>query len=217
MRARYQFARAAVLCSCVAVVAAQERDRSKVSDQYKWDLTHIYPTDDAWRQAKEQIAAEIPKLKAFKGKLATSASTLADTLELGSRLSKELSRTYVYASMMSDTDTRVSKYQGMQQEMVQLGAVLGAEAAYSRTGDPEDAAGDDRRFRRERAQAEELQAVSRRHPAPRRAHAERQRGASARELRRHGEHGIHDIRDLLRRRFSLSKRDVERREERPAR
>ncbi len=114
----------------MAVVAAQERDRSKVSDQYKWDLTHIYPTDDAWRQAKEKIAAEIPKLKAFKGKLATSASTLADTLELGSRLSKELSRTYVYASMMSDTDTRVSKYQGMQQEMVQLGAVLGAEAAY---------------------------------------------------------------------------------------
>ena len=32
--------------------------------------------------------------------------------------------------MMSDTDTRVSKYQGMQQEMIQLGAKLGAEAAF---------------------------------------------------------------------------------------
>jgi oligoendopeptidase F len=32
--------------------------------------------------------------------------------------------------MMSDTDTRVSKYQGMQQEMIQLGSMLGAEAAF---------------------------------------------------------------------------------------
>ncbi|HEY7500400.1 MAG TPA: oligoendopeptidase F [Vicinamibacterales bacterium] len=132
MRAPYWMARAVALCACVGVaaVAAQERDRSKVDDKYKWDLTHIYPTDDAWKQAKEKIAAEIPKLGNHKGKLGTSAAPLADTLELGSRLSKELSRAYVYASMMSDTDTRVSKYQGMQQEMVQLSATMAAEAAY---------------------------------------------------------------------------------------
>jgi oligoendopeptidase F len=121
---------AVAVCACVLVVGAQERDRSKVSDKYKWDLTHIYPTDDAWRQAKEKIAAEIPKLREFKGTLGTSASRLADCLELASHLQKELSRTYVYASMMSDTDTRVSKYQGMQQEMIQLGSTLGAESAY---------------------------------------------------------------------------------------
>jgi oligoendopeptidase F len=110
--------------------AAQERDRSKVPDKYKWDLTKIYPSDEAWRQAKDQLSAEIPKIKAFQGTLGSSASRLADALEFGSRLSKEFSRLYVYASMMSDTDTRVSKYQGMQQEMVQVGAQLGAEAAF---------------------------------------------------------------------------------------
>jgi oligoendopeptidase F len=116
--------------ACILVVGAQERDRSKVSDKYKWDLTHIYPTDDAWRQAKEKIAGEIPKLREFKGTLGSSASRLADCLELGSRLQKELARAYVYASMMSDTDTRVSKYQGMQQEMIQLGSTLAAEGAF---------------------------------------------------------------------------------------
>jgi oligoendopeptidase F len=114
----------------VAAVAAQERDRSKVNDQYKWDLTHIYPTDDAWRQAKDALVAEIPKLAASKGTLGSAASAMAGALELGSRLSKEFSRAYVYASMSSDTDTRVSKYQGMQQEMTQLGAMLAAEAAF---------------------------------------------------------------------------------------
>jgi oligoendopeptidase F len=118
------------VCALVVAASAQERDRSKVDDKYKWDLTHIYATDDAWRQAKEKLVAEMPKLKEFTDKLATSASTLADALELASRLSKEFSRAYVYASMSSDTDTRVSKYQGMQQEMTQLGATLAAEAAF---------------------------------------------------------------------------------------
>ena len=117
------------LASTLAI-SAQQRDRSTVSDKYKWDLTHIYPSDDAWRGAKDKIVAEIPKLRAFKGKLAASGPTLADALELLSRITKEFNRAYVYASMMSDTDTRVSKYQGMQQEMVQLGAQLAAEAAY---------------------------------------------------------------------------------------
>jgi len=121
---------AAAVCAFAIVASAQERDRSKVLDKYKWDLTHIYASDDAWKQAKEKIAAEIPKVREFKGTLASSAGRLADALELASRLSKELGRTYVYASMMSDTDTRVAKYQGMQQEMIQLATTMSAEAAF---------------------------------------------------------------------------------------
>ena len=101
-----------------------------MDDKYTWDLTHIYPSDAAWQKAKEQLTGEIPKLREFEGKLAASASTIAAALELASALSKELSRAYVYASMNSDTDTRVAKYQGMQQEMVQLAATLAADAAY---------------------------------------------------------------------------------------
>jgi oligoendopeptidase F len=110
--------------------AAQERDRAKIPDQFKWDLTPIYASDDAWRQAKEKLIAEFPKLAQFKGQLGSSAASLAEALNLSSRLSKELSRLYVYASMTSDQDTRVSKYQGMQQEMVQVAANFGAEAAF---------------------------------------------------------------------------------------
>ena len=47
-----------------------------------------------------------------------------------SRLDKELSRLYVYASMLADEDTRVSEPQGMQQEMEQIYAEFGAQAAY---------------------------------------------------------------------------------------
>ncbi len=109
---------------------AQERDRSKIPDQYKWDLTAIYPSDQAWRTAKEQFVAELPKIRELQGTLASSPNRLADALELSSRLEKELNRLFVYAGLISDQDTRVSAYQAMKQEMLQLGARFGAETAF---------------------------------------------------------------------------------------
>jgi oligoendopeptidase F len=111
-------------------VTAQQQERSGIPDRYKWDLTQIYPSDQAWRVGKDKLVSELPALRAFKGTLGSSAQKLADALELSSRLSKEFSRLYVYASMKSDEDTRVSTYQGMQQEMAQLGANLGAESSF---------------------------------------------------------------------------------------
>lgn len=110
--------------------AAQERDRSKIPDRDKWDLTAVYPSDDAWRAEKEKVSAQLPDLRKFQGKLGSSATELADALDLQSHLDKEVTRLFVYASMSSDEDTRVSKYQGMEQEMIQVGSTLGTEEAF---------------------------------------------------------------------------------------
>ena len=127
---RIAFAAALASVAPHAPVFAQERDRAKVPDKYKWNLADVYPSEEAWREAKDRVLEEIPKLKAFSGTLASSATRLADALDLLSRLNKEAARAYVYASMLSDQDTRVSKYQGLLQEMVHLGAQLGSEAAF---------------------------------------------------------------------------------------
>ena len=119
-----------LVSTAVLVGFAQQQERSQIPDKYKWDLSKIYPSDQAWRAAKDALVAELPKIAAYKGTLGSSPQQLADALELASRLSKDFSRIYVYASMMSDQDTRVSKYQGMQQEMTQAGAAFGAETAY---------------------------------------------------------------------------------------
>jgi oligoendopeptidase F len=120
-----------LLIAALALIgAAQERDRSKIPDKFKWNLADIYPDLNAWRGAKERISAEIPKIRGFQGKLASSASVLADALELGSRLDKEVSRVYVYASMLADQDTRQSEPQGMTQEMQQLAASLAAAGSF---------------------------------------------------------------------------------------
>ena len=126
-----RFICAALLTSiCILPLAGQERDRSQVPDQFKWNLADIYPNDAAWRAAKDKVAADIPQLKQFQGKLGSNAATLADALEKIYAINKELSRAYVYAGSLADQDTRDSGRQGMQQEMVQVGASFSAATAF---------------------------------------------------------------------------------------
>ena len=128
---RMRISLASLLMASLTIVASgQERDRSKVPEKYKWNLADIYPDLAAWRAAKEKVAAEPPKIRAFQGKLASSPAVLADALDLGTRLDQEVSRIYVYASMLADQDTRESEPQGMQQEMQQLTASFGAAESF---------------------------------------------------------------------------------------
>jgi oligoendopeptidase F len=127
---RHLTAKPAVFATSTFLSLSQEKDRRKIPDEYKWDLRAIYPSDEAWREQKEKLAAELPQLRAFQGALRSSASKLADALELQSRFEKELTRFFLYASLSSDQDTRVSTYQAMEQEMIQLSSALGTEAAF---------------------------------------------------------------------------------------
>jgi oligoendopeptidase F len=110
--------------------AAQERERSAIPDQYKWNLADIYPSMDAWRSAKDDLSRNVSQIGAYRGQLESSAATLADALDRMYALDKELSRLYVFASMLADQDTRDATHQGMRQEMIELAATVGAESAY---------------------------------------------------------------------------------------
>src|SRR5262245_3120166 len=116
------------LAGTLGAAARQERD--KIPEKYRWDLSPIYPSEQAWRSAKDSFVGEMPKLRGFKGTLGSSAARLADALDLANRLSKEYARLAVYASLLSDQDTRVAAYQGMQQEMPKIGAQVAAETAF---------------------------------------------------------------------------------------
>ena len=120
----------AALAALTLTAAAQERDRSRIPDKYKWNLAEIYPTEAAWRAGKDRLAAEIPQVAQFQNKLTSSAAVLADALEKMSALDKELSRLYTYASMLGDQDTRDSVHQGMRQGMADLVAKLAAADAF---------------------------------------------------------------------------------------
>jgi oligoendopeptidase F len=109
---------------------AQDRDRDKVPETNKWDLTVLYPSDEAWRAEKEKIAARIPSAAQYKGTLAASPQQMLTALDAITQLNRDTSRLFVYAFLKSDQDTRVSTYQSMKNEMQQLSTTLESQTAW---------------------------------------------------------------------------------------
>lgn len=111
-------------------LSAQERDRSKIADQYKWNLADLYASDNVWNQAKDKFKQEYPSVEQYKGKLDESPATLLAAMDRLFDLTKAFSRLRSYASMSSDQDTRVSTYQSMKDEIGQIGTAFSAKASY---------------------------------------------------------------------------------------
>src|SRR5262245_50177736 len=113
------------------LTAGQDRERSAIGEEYKWNLADIYSDVATWRVAKNAIVRELPQLRAYEGQLGSSAQALADALDEAFRIEKEIARLSVYAGMLADQDTREAGPQGMQQEMQQLAADFKAQTSYT--------------------------------------------------------------------------------------
>lgn len=118
-----------ILCA-TAIANGQMKVREELDDKYKWNLTDLYPSDEAWMKEKARIEKEIDKVTAFKGKLTESPESLLKAMEFYSDITKEMTRLYSYVSMLSDQDTRVSKYAGMKQEISQVLSTFSAKSSY---------------------------------------------------------------------------------------
>jgi len=86
-----------------------------------WDLTLLYKDEAAWRAAKDHVATEIPKIKAYQGRLGESAATLREAMDFLYGLRKEFVRLGVYASLNRDENTRNAAALERTQELGLLG------------------------------------------------------------------------------------------------
>jgi len=91
-------------------------DTVRIADE-TWRLEDLFPSDDAFWEAKREVDAALEGLDRFVGSLGASPARLADALEAVSGQGKALARLHAYASMRSDVDLRVAAYQGMRQEV----------------------------------------------------------------------------------------------------
>ena len=163
----------------MATTELQERDRSRINDKYKWNIDEVYSSDAAWRAEKTRIAGAITGVRVFSCGFVYRIA-LADALDLTTSLEKDLSRLYVYASMLADQDTRVSEAQGMKQEMQLLFSEFAAQASYIEPENPEGRQRDRRNFFERRTAAQHLCVLSARHPPSRCAYAHRRRRKASR-------------------------------------
>jgi oligoendopeptidase F len=119
-----------MLAFMATVNSYAQKTREEIPANYKWNLTDLFASDDAWRTAKNNITTKLDEVEKFKGTLTKSASNLLKALQFNTEISKEASKLFIYASMNSDLDTRNMKYNGMKQELQQLFSNFGAKAAF---------------------------------------------------------------------------------------
>ncbi|HUL52267.1 MAG TPA: oligoendopeptidase F [Opitutaceae bacterium] len=95
-----------------------------------WDLTLLYKDQGAWQAAKDHIAAEIPKIKAYEGKLGSSAATLREAMDFVYGLRKDYDRLSLYTSLKRDVNTRDSAALELNQEADLLGTEFSRAASF---------------------------------------------------------------------------------------
>ena len=95
-------------------MAEQLRKRSDIDSRYKWDLTHIYPTPDAWETAFAALGGKIETFSAFDGKVADDPRAV---IRAYFALQDELLPVYEYAFLNKETDNGDPTAQAMCSRM----------------------------------------------------------------------------------------------------
>lgn len=102
--------------------------RSQVDPANTWAITDLYPSDQAWREACENVRGLVRDLAAYRGRLGESAATLLAFLRLQDEIDLQGDRMISYAFRKSDEDTRNPVYQEMsaqaQNFLVELSQAL---------------------------------------------------------------------------------------------
>ena len=106
------------------------KQRNEIEEKYTWDLTTIFPTDEAFEAELAQVSEEVKKAAGLAGHLLDSADSLLKTTEIQLDLMRRIEKLYSYAHMKNDQDTRVAKYQEYQAKGMTLYSEFGQSFAF---------------------------------------------------------------------------------------
>jgi oligoendopeptidase F len=123
---------AAALALALAAAPAAARERSEIPDKYKWNLSDLYPSVDAWKAAREDLSTRVGALGQPRGHLGDSAEALWKALDAVFGVNRDLSRLGVYAMTVSDEDTRAAPPRELRQAAEQLAVDFAAATAWLR-------------------------------------------------------------------------------------
>ena len=96
------------------------KKREAIAENYKWDLTTIFATDEAFELELADASTALEDARALAGILTDSAENLLAVTETELALMQRVEKLYVYASMKNDQDTMVSLYQEYQAKVTAL-------------------------------------------------------------------------------------------------
>ena len=105
-------------------------ERKDIPEKHKWDLLHLFSSEDHWNSLFEEIEKEIGRYGSFKGRLSESAELFREAVEFDLFISRTIDRLFTYAHLKSDEDTTNQFYLGMLQRIMNLATRASESASY---------------------------------------------------------------------------------------
>ncbi len=106
-------------------------ERKEITENLKWKISDIFPSDEAWEKEFKQFEAEYGNydFEQFKGKLHNKADLLA-CFAMSDTLSRRIEKLYLYAHLRHDEDVRIGKYTSASASVVATITKVFAQLAY---------------------------------------------------------------------------------------
>lgn len=105
--------------------------RSEISDEFKWHLEDVFPSDKAFEDALAEAGNYPEKIADFHGKISKNAADLLAYMRLDDEITEKLRDLLHYANRKSDEDTRVSLYSGYCERTEALLTAINSAASFA--------------------------------------------------------------------------------------
>ena len=95
----------------------RSRRREEIPDQFKWNLTDIFPGWAEWEAAYKQLEAGVERYAALQGTLAGGPERLLDAFKLSEQLGQLAYRVWYFPSLKYDEDQRDNTVNARRQQV----------------------------------------------------------------------------------------------------
>ena len=106
-------------------------ERKEIPVEYTWDLTDIFPDDEAWAAERTALLEMPAKMEAFAGTLGEKPGRLLDWLKLSDELGVRIEKLMGYASCKGDQDTADGFYQDMRSKAIACYVAIAGASAFA--------------------------------------------------------------------------------------
>ena len=96
---------------------ARSRNRPDIPDRFKWNVSDIFDSWDAWEAAYKRLEAGIDRYAELKGTLASGPPALLQAFSLSEKLGQLAYRVWYYPSLQYDEDQRDNSINARRQQV----------------------------------------------------------------------------------------------------
>ncbi len=112
-------------------MATTYQERSQVPEEFTWDLTDLFPSEEAWTEEYESLMKIPAEAAARQGTLGRSAGDLLAWFRSEDEFSLRLTRLSVYAGCRADQDTADGKGQDLRGKAMSVIVAVRSAAAFA--------------------------------------------------------------------------------------